>query len=194
MVKLDAGHNDAALHCLPTGELVVIDAGRGTAERLTERVPPGSEIDHVPCTHPDEDHIKGMTDLLDDIDTEVHRSYHLPHFYVEKTDATRENDPPDEAYGAGNLDGLAGYLRSDTAVLRRFGEVVKETVDCSVEGIAGAESPVEGGEATILFPYAIREDVETLEDVDGEADTSTRYSHRCRTTSSTHWTVNRGEG
>ena len=65
---LDIGQGDAVLIEGPTGLQMLVDGGpdRGVVRRLAEEMSPlDRTIDLVVATHPDKDHIAGLTDVFD---------------------------------------------------------------------------------------------------------------------------------
>ena len=113
---LDAGQADATLIRLPNGQTMLIDAGgNATADRLVEYIAKQGvkRIDFLIGTHPHEDHIGGMDDVIHafDIGTVIMPDVsHTTRTYEDVLDALLEKElrvtrpEPGDTYSLGEAD------------------------------------------------------------------------------------------
>lgn len=83
---IDVGQGDAALLQLPDGQTLLVDAGPdATAKAVKETLSANgiSKIDYVVATHPDTDHIAGMSEVL--------ASYGVGQFYTAQVTQTTDS-------------------------------------------------------------------------------------------------------
>lgn len=83
---IDVGQGDAALLQLPNGQTLLVDAGPdATAKAVKEALAANgiSKIDYVVATHPDTDHIAGMSEVL--------ANYKVGQFYTAQVTQTTDS-------------------------------------------------------------------------------------------------------
>lgn len=135
---LDVGQGDAVLVEAPGGKQMLIDGGRGgeVLEKLGEEMPfYDRTLEAVVATHPDADHIGGLTKVLDRYEVELI----LRSGARSDTDTFRRFSRAVEAEGAKEVaarEGIVVKLSPEASflVLSAGGETVSDTNDRSITG------------------------------------------------------------